>query len=222
MKALILAAGRGERLRPLTDHTPKPLLEAGGRPLIEHTIAALAREGFVDLVVNLAHLGEQIRTRLGDGSRLGVNINYSSEGEMALETGGGIHHALPLLGNAPFLVINGDIACDYPYARLRQQTQNLAHLVLTANPSHHPQGDFALNDGRVTDQGDRRFTFSGIGVYHPDLFADCAPGKFPLAPLLRKAMANDEVSGELYEGFWMDIGTQQRLLEFDRHLRERS
>ena len=220
MKVLILAAGRGERLRPLTDHTPKPLLEAGGRPLIEHTIAALAQEGFADLVVNLAHLGEQIRYRLGDGSRLGVNIRYSDEGESALETGGGIHHALPLLGDAPFLVINGDIASDYPYSRLREQTRRLAHLVLTTNPSHHPQGDFALEDGRISDRGECRYTFTGMGVYHPDLFADCAPGKFPLAPLLRKAMAADRVSGELYQGFWMDIGTHERLLEFDRRLRE--
>jgi MurNAc alpha-1-phosphate uridylyltransferase len=219
MKALILAAGRGERLRPLTDHTPKPLLEAGGLPLIEHTILALANAGFQDLVVNLAHLGEQIQTRLGDGSRLGVKIVYSHEGAEALETGGGIFHALPLLGDEPFLVVNGDLATDYPFKCLRQQPQGLAHLVLVSNPSHHPQGDFALADGQALASGEPRYTFSGMGVYSHELFADCQPGKFPLAPLLRQAMAQGKVSGEFYPGFWMDIGTIERLQEFDERLR---
>ncbi len=220
MKALILAAGRGERLRPLTDHTPKPLLEAGGRPLIEHTIAALARAGFSELVINLAHLGGHIQARLGDGSRLGVTIAYSPEGEEALETGGGIHHALPLLGGQPFLVVNGDLATDYPFERLKNQPEGLAHLVLVANPVHHPNGDFALReDGKLSASAEPRHTFSGIGVYRPELFADCEPGKFPLAPLLRAAMAQGLVSGELYPGFWMDIGTVERLQEFDERLR---
>jgi len=220
MRALILAAGRGERLRPLTDHTPKPLLEAGGRPLIEHTISALARAGFTELVVNLAHLGEQIQARLGDGSRLGVSIAYSHEGEEALETGGGIFNALPLLGDGPFAVVNGDLATDFPFERLRGHPRGLAHLALVPNPHHHPKGDFALADGTLSATGEPRHTFSGIGVYRPGLFSACKPGKFPLAPLLREAMAEGLVSGELYEGFWMDIGTSERLREFDERLRQ--
>jgi MurNAc alpha-1-phosphate uridylyltransferase len=219
MKALILAAGRGERLRPLTDHTPKPLIEAGGRPLIEHTILALAEAGFTDLVINLAHLGEQIQARLGDGARLGVRIAYSHEGEEALETGGGIFRALPLLGDGPFIVVNGDIATDFPFARLHPHPHGLAHLVLVNNPDHHPQGDFALDGERVIANGEPRHTFSGIGVYRRELFAACQPGKFPLAPLLRAAMADKQASGELYQGFWMDIGTLERLQTFDERLR---
>jgi MurNAc alpha-1-phosphate uridylyltransferase len=216
---LILAAGRGERLRPLTDHTPKPLLEAGGRPLIEHIVAALAQAGYAELVVNLAHLGGQIQARLGDGGRFGVHIAYSQEGEEALETGGGIHRALPLLGEAPFLVVNGDLATDYPFERLRNRPEGLAHLVLVENPAHHPRGDFAVAGGQVLAQGEPRHTFSGIGVYRPELFAACEPGKFPLAPLLRSAMALGKVGGEVYPGFWMDIGTLERLQEFDERLR---
>jgi MurNAc alpha-1-phosphate uridylyltransferase len=219
MKVLILAAGRGERLRPLTDHTPKPLLEAGGRPLIEHTLLALSEQGFRDCVINLAYRGAQIREHLGDGSHLGVGIRYSLEGDEALETGGGIHHALPLLGSEPFLVVNGDIACDYPYARLRSVNLALAHLVLTANPSHHPNGDFALHDGLLHGEGEPRHTYTGIGVFRPELFAHCTPGKFPLAPLLRAAMPAGKIGGELYPGFWMDIGTLQRLREFDARLK---
>jgi MurNAc alpha-1-phosphate uridylyltransferase len=219
MKALILAAGRGERLRPLTDHTPKPLLEAGGRPLIEHTIRALAGAGFTELVVNLAHLGEKIQATLGDGSRFGVQIAYSQEGEEALETGGGIHRALPLLGDGPFIVVNGDLATDFPFERLRERPQGLAHLVLVENPVHHPQGDFALDGETVLASGEAKHTFSGIGAYRPELFADCQPGKFPLAPLLRRAMTAGQVSGEFYAGFWMDIGTIERLQEFDERLR---
>jgi len=218
MKALILAAGRGERLRPLTDHTPKPLLPAGGRPLIEHTISGLAQAGFTDLVVNLAHLGGQIRTRLGDGNHLGVNIVYSDEGEEALETGGGIYRALPLLGGEPFLVVNGDLATDYPFQSLRNRPEGLAHLVLVENPSHHPKGDFALQGETLSATGEPRHTFSGIGVYRPELFAACQAGKFPLAPLLREAMGKGLVTGERYPGFWMDIGTLERLQEFDERL----
>jgi MurNAc alpha-1-phosphate uridylyltransferase len=219
MKALILAAGRGERLRPLTDHTPKPLLEADGRALIEHTILALAKAGYTELVVNLAHLGGQIQARLGDGSRFGVHIAYSQEGEEALETGGGIHRALPLLGKGPFLVVNGDLATDYPFERLHGRPQGLAHLVLVGNPAHHPRGDFALDGEKALAEGEPRHTFSGIGVYRPELFAACEPGKFPLAPLLRQAMAKGQVGGELYPGFWMDIGTVERLREFDERLK---
>lgn len=218
MKAMILAAGRGERLRPLTDHIPKPLLAAGGRSLIEHLIAGLVRTGFNEIVINIAHLGEQITARLGDGSRLGAVIVYSPEGNAALETGGGIHNALPLLGNKPFLVVNGDIATDYPFDRLRDHPVGLAHLVLTANPPHHPSGDFALRDGWIMDSPVDRATFTGIGVYRPELFAACKPGAFPLAPLLREAMTKGLVTGEIYPGFWMDIGTEARLRELDQRL----
>ncbi len=219
MKALILAAGRGERLRPLTDHTPKPLLQAGGRALIEHTLLALARAGFRECVINLSHLGGQIEAHLGDGSRFGMNIVYSQEGEEALETGGGIHRALPMLGGKPFLVVNGDIATDYPFENLKNRPEGLAHLVLVANPRHHPQGDFALEGDRVSTTGESRYTFSGIGVYRPQLFEACKPGKFPLAPLLRAAMADGLVSGEIHRGFWMDIGTFSRLRDFDERLK---
>ncbi len=221
MRAMILAAGRGERLRPLTDHTPKPLLEVGGRPLIEHHLVALAAAGFEEVVINLAHLGEQIRARLGDGSAFGLTIHYSEEGAQALETGGGIYQALPLLGDEPFLVVNADIYTDFPFATLRAPMQCLAHLVLVDNPPHHPQGDFHLGPGgRVNDCGcGPRLTFAGIGLYHPALFRGCRPGPFPLAPLLRRAMAADEVTGEHFHGRWVDVGTPERL-EAARRLAE--
>ncbi|QSA98256.1 N-acetylmuramate alpha-1-phosphate uridylyltransferase MurU [Methylococcus sp. EFPC2] len=218
MRAMILAAGRGERLRPLTDHTPKPLLNAGGRPLIEHTLMALVGQGYHEIIINLAYRGVQIREYLGDGARWGAHIDYSDEGEEALETAGGIHKALPLLGDGPFLVVNGDIASDYPYARLRAHPDSLAHLVMVENPGHHPAGDFALDAGRLSSEGEPRRTYAGIGVYHPDLFAGRRSGRFPLAPLLRSAMADGQVSGELYGGFWMDIGTEARLRELDQRL----
>lgn len=220
MKAMILAAGRGERLRPLTDRTPKPLLPAGGRPLIEHLIGALVAGGITELIVNTAHLGEQVEAALGDGARLGARISYSPEGE-ALETGGGIHRALPLLGEAPFLVVNGDIATDFPFGSLRDLSVDLAHLVLVPNPEHHPAGDFGLHDGQARNGGEPRYTYGGIGVYRPELFRDCVPGRFPLAPLLRAAMARNAVSGQLHEGLWMDIGTVERLQAFDDYLRGR-
>lgn len=221
MKAMILAAGRGERMRPLTDRTPKPLLQAGGRALIEYHIRALAGAGVDSLVVNLSYRGDQIRTALGDGSRYGVSISYSPEGEPPLETGGGIFHALALLGSEPFIVVNGDIWTRYPYASLPAQPDGLAHLVLVDNPEHHPQGDFHLRDGRVCSEGEgERLTFSGIGVYRPELFDGSAAGRFPLAPLLRRAMDADEVGGEHYRGPWLDIGTPQRLEELDRSLRQ--
>lgn len=217
MKAMILAAGRGERMRPLTDHTPKPLLRVAGRTLIEYHMAALAAAGFDEIVINHAHLGTQIERALGDGSRYGVRISYSAEGE-ALETGGGILRALPLLGPSPFLVVNGDVWTDFPYERLRREPAGLAHLVLVDNPPHHPQGDFALVDGLVQPQGERLLTFSGLGIYRPQLFAGCEPGRFPLAPLLRRAMAGGEVSGEYYKGRWLDVGTPQRLAELEQML----
>lgn len=211
MKAMILAAGRGERMRPLTDTTPKPLLRVGENCLIEYHLQALARGGIREVVINLGHLGEQIADFLGDGGRYGLAIHYAREGERVLDTGGGIHHALPALGPEPFLVVNGDIFCDYPFERLPVQPAGLAHLVLVANPPHHRQGDFVLEGDQVRDEGMPRLTFSGIGVYRPALFADCVKGAFPLAPLLRRAMAAGQVSGEQYGGEWCDVGTPQRL-----------
>lgn len=219
MKAMILAAGRGERMRPLTDHTPKPLLHAGGRCLIEHLIEALVADGFLDLVVNVSHLGALIEEHLGDGSRYGARIVYSRELPEPLETAGGIQQALPLLGDDPFLVVNGDIATDFPFRRLRDETEGAAHLVLIPNPPHHPAGDFALDGCRVTNAHEHRYTFAGIGVYQPALFAGLPVGKAALAPLLRQAILQQAVTGELYSGFWMDVGTIERLRAFDARLR---
>ena len=217
MKAMILAAGRGERMRPLTDRLPKALLEAGGRPLIAHLIERLARSDCTELVVNVSHHGALIEQELGDGSRLGVRIVYSREAE-PLETGGGIAYALPLLGDGPFLVVNSDIYCDFDFARLARPAvalargPGLAHLVLVDNPPHHPAGDFALAAGRVSGDGPARLTFSGIGVYAPALFAGIARGaRRQLAALLAPAMARGLVGGEHHRGLWMDIGTPPRL-----------
>jgi MurNAc alpha-1-phosphate uridylyltransferase len=219
---MILAAGRGERMRPLTDRVPKPLLPAAGQPLIAHLIGSLARAGFTDLVVNVSHLAAQIERELGDGSRHGVTIAYSHEAQ-ALETGGGIAYALPLLGGRPFVVVNSDIYCDFDFARLARLEAGLergdscAHLVLVDNPAHHPAGDFGLREGRVaTDAAGQRLTFSGIGVYAPALFAGVARGsKCQLAALLRPEMARGRVTGEHHAGLWMDIGTPQRLAALD-------
>lgn len=218
MRAMILAAGRGERMRPLTDHTPKPLLEVGGKTLIEHHISCLRAAGITRLVINHAHLGDQIVARLGDGSGLGVDIRYSPEPAGALETGGGIKRALPLLGEEPFLVVNGDIWTDYPYNAMRLDAGKCAHLVLVDNPAHHPQGDFCLSGTCVVDTAGQHLTFSGIGVYHPRLFDGTAEEVFPLAPLLRAAISRGEVSGEHYTGKWLDIGTPQRLDALNRAL----
>lgn len=221
MKAMILAAGRGERMRPLTDAVPKPLLRAGDKVLIEYLLDGLAAAGWDEVVINHAHLGDQLRAALGDGRRYGLRIQYSSEGEEGLETGGGIYRALPLLDSDPFLVVNGDIWTDYPFARLPRTLTGLAHLVLVDNPGHHPAGDFVLDHGRVLAAGASKLTFSGIGVYRHALFAGCRPGKFPLAPLLRAAMAEGRVSGEHYRGAWFDVGTPERLAELDARLRIR-
>lgn len=221
MKAMILAAGRGERMRPHTDHTPKPLLKAGDRRLIEYHLAALVAAGITDIVINHGHFGEQIEHVIGDGGRYGARIRYSAEGPDPLETGGGILHALPLLGAAPFIVVNGDIWTEFPFARLRDPGRDLAYLVLTDNPAHHPHGDFGLAHGRVINDDARRLTFTGIAVYQPALFAHCRPGRFPLAPLLRETVAQDRVGGEHYRGAWLDIGTPQRLAELDARLQGR-
>lgn len=233
MIAMILAAGRGERMRPLTDHTPKPLLEVGGRALIVWHIEKLVAAGITDLVINHAHLGAQIESALGDGSRFGASIRYSPE-ITALETAGGIANALPLLGDAPFAVVNGDIWCDYDFQRLHdrvaamQSAGDTADLVLVDNPAHHPNGDFILHNGRIEDRSNLRLatsdsalTFSGIGLYHPRMFSEIPRGSAsPLAPLLRAQMAQGKVSGEHHAGRWIDVGTPQRLQELDAELRK--
>lgn len=216
MKAMILAAGRGERMRPHTDVTPKPLLRIGGQMMIERHVHALAQAGIQQLVINYAHLGEQIVRALGDGSAYGVEIAYSPEPEAALETGGGIFNALPLLGTEPFLVVNADIWTDYSFAGLPAVVDGLAHLVMVDNPPHHPDGDFSLSGGRLAQRGPAMLTFSGIGIYRPELFTGCMPGAFPLAPLLRSAMGDGQVSGEQYDGRWFDIGTPERLEAINR------
>lgn len=214
MKAMILAAGKGERLRPLTLHTPKPLVQAAGVPLIEYHLRALKVAGFNEIVINHAWLGQQIEDYLGDGHAWGLSIAYSPEGE-PLETGGGIFRALPLLGDAPFVVVNGDIWTDFDFSVLNAAAQRsgaLAHLVLVDNPPHHPDGDFALVEGHVRDDASvPRLTYSGIAVLHPQLFAGCSDGAFKLAPLLRDAMAKGLVTGEHFNGRWVDVGTHERL-----------
>jgi len=213
MKGMILAAGRGERMRPLTDAIPKVLLEVRGKPLIVWSIEALARSGVREIVINHAHLGHMIEAALGDGRRFGVAIRYSREAE-PLETAGGVAQALPLLGDEPFLVVNGDLFCDFDFSRLVGIAlgQDLAHLVLVANPPHHPQGDFALDGAQVAESGQSKLTFSGIGLYRPELFSSIRRGsKGQIASLLRAAMARGLVSGEMHRGIWHDVGTPARL-----------
>lgn len=214
MNAMILAAGLGTRMRPLTDTVPKPLLRVRGKALIEHLIEALVKAGLTEIVVNHSHLGQQIETALGNGSRYGADIVYSPEPDGPLETAGGIVRALPLLSD-PFVVVNGDIFTDFPFARLPHRLSGLAHLVLVDNPPQHPEGDFALARDRVTNEPGTRLTFSGIGVYARALFAGCGPGKLPLAPLLRAAMSDGMVTGEHYRGMWNDVGTPERLRILD-------
>jgi len=218
MKAMILAAGRGERMRPLTDHIPKPLLKVGGKSLIVWHLERLAKAGFKEVVINHAHLGEQIEQALGDGSVWGLNVQYSPE-TSALETAGGIANALPLLGDAPFLVVNGDVFTEIDFGALQLVSPNLAHLVMVDNPPQHPDGDFFVDSGKVTNQGNHKLTFSGIGIYHPALFVDVERGQAAkLAPLLRSAMIKGLVTGEHYQGIWHDIGTPERLSFLDKQL----
>ena len=229
MKALVFAAGLGERMRPLTDHTPKPLLQAGGKPLIAWHLEKLAAMGVEDVVVNTSWLAQRFPEVLGDGSRWGLRLHYSYEGPTPLETGGGMLHALPLLGDAPFLAINGDIWSDFDFARLPREPRGDVHLVLVDNPQHHPGGDFALRDDNGVDSdGAVKLTFSGIGVYRPALLADWrdtvagnpgTPPRFKLAPLLRMAMARGTASGEHHRGQWTDVGTPARLQALDAQLR---
>jgi N-acetyl-alpha-D-muramate 1-phosphate uridylyltransferase len=227
MKAMILAAGRGERMRPLTDHCPKPLLAVAGKPLIAWHLERLQAAGFSEVLINHAHLGSMIEEALGDGSRFALRISYSAEPPGALETAGGIRHALPFFADLPFLVINGDIFCDWPLERARQALadDDLAHLVLVANPPQHANGDFWLHDGRIVGDaeaaqgGATRQTFAGIGIYRPQLFSqlpDNTPAK--LAPLLFAAVEANCISGELHSGKWVDVGTPERLAALDRDL----
>jgi len=220
MKAMILAAGHGTRMKPLTDHTPKPLLKVGDKPLIVWHIEKLKQAGFKDIIINIAWLGDQIPKALGDGSQFGINLQYSDEQkDGALETAGGIIKALPFFDDKPFLVVNGDVWCDYPLTNINPLTDNkTAHLILVNNPEHNSDGDFSLNNTVVTTEGKNKHTFSGIGYYHPDLFKDFSQGKRPLAPLLREAMDNGKVTGEYFKGDWRDIGTPERLKELDQFL----
>jgi len=212
MKAMILAAGRGERMRPLTDHTPKPLLQIGKHRLIEYHLFNLAKSGFNDVIINVSWLSEQIIDTLKDGSAYNLNIQYSNENQQALETGGGILKALPLLGHGPFIVINGDIFTDYPLEKLHGLSpEGLAHLILVKNPKHHSEGDFYLTNNKLTTLGDKKYTFSGIGVYTNAFFNKQNNKAFPLAPLIRKHIENDLITAELYSGEWDDIGTIERL-----------
>lgn len=213
---MILSAGRGERMRPLTDRCPKPLLEVDGRPLIEYQIRRLVAAGWKEIVINLGWLGDTLRLALGDGSRFGARIFYSDEGWPALETGGGIANALDLLGPEPFLVVNGDIWCDADLAGLALSGNDLACLLLVDNPDHNPGGDFALREGRVEAVGEPRYTFAGVGLYHPALFAQAPPGAWPLAPRLREAIDEHRVAGVKHEGQWFDIGTPERLDALNR------
>lgn len=211
MIAMILAAGRGERMRPLTDTIPKPLLSVRGVPLIERLVTQLVAAGLDEIVINVAHLGHKLQSYLGSGHALGARIRYSDEGPTGLETGGGIRRALPLLTSDAFVVVNGDIYTDYPFAKLPSAPPGLAHLVLVDNPEHHEAGDFGLENGQVVDRPPR-LTFAGVGVYRATLFGSSSEERFPLAPLLRKAMAQGLVAGEHYRGLWTDVGTPERLL----------
>ena len=218
MKAMILAAGRGERLRPLTDEIPKPLIKVAGKSLIEYHLQNLANAGFTEIVINTAWLADKIHETLGDGNRYGVSIQYSDEGS-ALETAGGIINALPLLDKKPFLVINGDIWCDFDFSTLpylKEKAQ--AHLVLVNNPEHNPDGDFALDNELIKNSGNNMFTFSGIGLYRADFFAEQHSGAVPLAPIIRKKCEAGLVSGQLYKGQWTDVGSIERLQELEAQL----
>ena len=218
---MLMAAGRGERMRPLTDRRPKPLIEAGGRPLIEHCIEGLVEAGIRELVVNHAWLGEQLVDTLGDGSRFGASLQYSPEPEGALDAGGGIIKALPLLGAAPFVVVNADLWTDYPYRALLEGPKGLAHLVMVDNPPYHPRGDFGLRGRSVVSGGPSRLTYSGIGAFRPELFAGRPEARQALRPILMEAIERGEASGEHYRGRWFNIGTPADLEGLERFLRSR-
>ncbi len=219
MKVMILAAGRGERMGSLTDSCPKPLLKVAGKPLIEHHILALKAQGFSEFVINVAYLGQQIIDALGSGQRWGVDIVYSDEGSDALETGGGIYNALPLLGDGHFMVVNADVWMNYPFASLRNEVAKNVHLVLVPNPQHHLSGDFALSAGVLLNDGAEKYTYSGIGVYHPSLFNECCAGKFPLAPIIRHAIQKGQATAELHDKTWIDVGTPERLADAENQIK---
>jgi len=221
MRAMILAAGRGERMGALTAQTPKPLLTINGEFLIVYAICNLARAGIKDIVMNVSYHGEQSKEVIGGGSRYGVKLIYSEE-ETRLETGGGILNALPLLGRDPFIVVSADVVTDFALAKLPRQLQGLAHLVMVDNPSFHPKGDFALVDGFVCKQKDPTFTYANIGVYHPDLFSQCEPGYFPLNKVLLPAIQKRQVTGEYYQGIWYNVGTKEDLDYLNLRARENS
>jgi MurNAc alpha-1-phosphate uridylyltransferase len=218
VRAMILAAGRGERMRPLTDVVPKPLLEIAGKALIIYQIEALESAGIKNIVINTGHLGEQIQYELGTGASFGVDILYSDEGENILETAGGIIQALPLLGEDPFIVTNADIFTNFDYCLLPKQLDSDAHIVLVDNPAHNPEGDFAFEKGRVLAQGKQKLTYSGIGLFHPHFFKNCNPGRLPLAPLLLQSVRAKRLSGQCFTGLWNDIGTPARLKEINESL----
>ena len=215
MIAMILAAGRGERLRPLTETVPKALVEVCGRSLVERHLANLAGAGIETVIINLGWLGEQIAGRIGSGRSYRLDVIYSPEGENILETGGGIHRALPLLGSEPFLVVNADIYTDMPLPPAVLDADDMGHLVLVPKPAHMQCGDFDLREGRILISDDAAFTFSGVAVYRPAFFADCEPGRFPLAPMLNAAARAGRLAGSLYEGLWQDVGTPERLAELN-------
>jgi MurNAc alpha-1-phosphate uridylyltransferase len=216
MIAMILAAGRGERLRPLTENTPKALVEVRGRSLLERHLDRLAAAGIETVVINLGWLGDRIAERVGSGHEYGLNVIYSPEGDNILETGGGIHRALPLLGPDPFLVVNADIYTDMPLPPAGLADTDMGRLVLVPRPAHKERGDFDLRDGRVCESDDPACTFSGIAVYRPEFFDGCEPGRFPLAPMLKAAASAGRMAGSLYEGLWEDVGTPERLEDLNR------
>lgn len=219
MKAIILAAGRGERLRPLTDRVPKPLIEVGGKALIAHHLNNLAQAGIREVVINLAWLGHQIETALGEGGDFGLTITYSREPAGALETAGGIIRALPLLGEKPFLMLSADVFCDYSPGRLhRHHLQGLGHLIMVENPPHHPDGDFAITPSGRLREGSPTLTFSGIALLHPKLFDDWPAGRCALRPVLDKALAQRALTGEIHAGIWSDVGTTERLSAIRRQI----
>lgn len=212
MKAMILAAGRGQRLRPLTDTVPKALIEVHGDPLIVHHIKRLVKSDIRDIVINLAHLGHKIKAELGDGRHLGANITYSEEPEGAYETGGGIVNALPLLGHNPFVVINSDVFCPYDFKCLPKLNSQLAHLVLIQNPKHNLKGDYSLKGNTlIVNESNNPYTYSGIALYHPILFQDLKPSRYSVTPLIQKASLDNKVTGECFDGLWHDVGTKERL-----------
>ena len=222
MKAMILAAGHGKRMGDLTNGTPKPLLKIGNKPdskaLIEYHIERLVKAGITEIVINRAQHAGQFEALLGHGEKYGAKIVYSDEGEKPLESGGGIYKALPLLNDSSFMTINGDIWCDYPLEKLLHDPEGLAHLILVPNPTHNPDGDFALDTDRIRLEGSEKYTYSGLAVYRPELFDECQDGSFTLAPILRHTISQNLVAGELYEGEWMDIGTPERLEELTQHI----